>query len=73
VFSGHYPEKDILILLLWKTGLPASDTLIVQFMLYAEKPVFTGVMSPVNAAGNLILTGMLGNDSIKMALHKISD
>ena len=34
-------------------------------------PVFKGIISPVNATGNLALTGMLGNDSMKITLQKI--
>ncbi|HEY8895896.1 MAG TPA: hypothetical protein VIM79_13815, partial [Niastella sp.] len=68
VFEFNTPQKR------WNgTYTRKNDTLEVKWRTPAEKPVFTGVMSPVNAAGNLILTGMLGNDSIKMALHKISD
>jgi hypothetical protein len=37
------------------------------------KPVFTGVMSKVNSTGNLILTGTLGNDSMKITLQKINN
>jgi hypothetical protein len=34
-------------------------------------PLFKGIISPVNATGNLALTGMLGNDSMKITLQKI--
>ncbi|NML36782.1 hypothetical protein HHL17_06190 [Chitinophaga sp. G-6-1-13] len=37
------------------------------------KPVFTGVMSPVNPSGNIALTGVLGNDSMKMILQKTNN
>lgn len=37
-----------------------------------EMPLFKGIISPVNATGNLTLTGMLGNDSMKIALQKIN-
>jgi len=39
----------------------------------AGKPLFTGVMSPVNTNGNLTLTGTLGNDSMKIVLQKINN
>lgn len=45
----------------------------IKWRIPANKPVFTGVLSPVNATGNLILTGMLGNDSMKITLQKTAD
>jgi hypothetical protein len=49
-----------------------NNNLEIKWNTPAEKPVFTGAMSPVNATGNIILTGMLGKDSIKMTLHKMN-
>jgi hypothetical protein len=39
----------------------------------ADKPIFTGIMSPGNTARNLILTGALGIDSMKITLQKTND
>ncbi len=50
-----------------------DNQLEIKWYAPAEKPVFTGVMSPVNATGNLILTGVLGNDSMKMILQRINN
>ncbi len=36
------------------------------------KPVFTGLMSPVSAAGRLTLTGALGNDSVQIILQRMN-
>jgi len=50
-----------------------NDHLEIKWRTPAGKPVFTAAMSPVNAAGNLILTGMLGNDSTTITLQKINN
>jgi len=48
-----------------------NNDLEIKWHTPADKPVFTGVMSPVNTSGNLILSGVLGKDSLKITLHKI--
>ena len=47
-----------------------NNDLEIKWRTPADKPVFTGVMSPVNASGNLILSGVLGKDSVKITLQK---
>jgi len=47
-----------------------KDKLEIKWRTPAKKPLFTGVISPVSATGNLILTGMLGSDSVKVTLHR---
>ena len=39
----------------------------------ADKPVFNGTMSTANGSGKLMLTGMLGKDSIDVLLEKVSN
>ena len=58
-WNGIYKKKD--------------NHLEIKWHAPAEKPLFTGVMSPVNATGNLILTGALGNDSMKITLQKVNN
>jgi hypothetical protein len=50
-----------------------NNKLEIKWYAPKDKPAFTGEMSPVNAAGNLILTGTLGNDSMTMTLQKINN
>ena len=49
-----------------------NNNLQIKWNTPADKSVFTGVMSPVNAKGNLTLTGMLGNDSMNVTLQRIN-
>lgn len=53
---GHYKKNNNNLEIKWNTP--------------AEKPVFTGVLSPVSATGNVTMTGMLGNDTMKITLQK---
>jgi len=39
----------------------------------ADKPVFRGIMSPISGSGRLMLTGVLGNDSMNIILQKVSN
>jgi len=48
-----------------------NNNLEIKWRTPSEKPVFTGVMSPVNTTGNLILSGLLGSDSMEITLQKI--
>lgn len=50
-----------------------NDHLEIKWRTPADKPVFTGALSPVTATRNLTLTGMLGNDSMQMTLQKINN
>jgi hypothetical protein len=50
-----------------------NDHLEVKWHTPVGKPVFTGVMSRVNATGNLMLTGALGNDSMTITLQKMNN
>lgn len=50
-----------------------NNDLEIKWHAPKEMPLFKGVISPVNATGNLTLTGMLGNDSIKVTLQKINN
>jgi hypothetical protein len=50
-----------------------NNQLEIKWYAPAQKPVFTGVMSPINATGKLTLTGMLGKDSMEMTLQKINN
>jgi len=47
------------------------NNLEIKWRTPAEKPAFTGVLSPVNNTGNLILTGVMENDSMKITMQKI--
>jgi hypothetical protein len=48
-----------------------DNKLQIKWVTPAGKPAFSGVMSPVNTTGNLVLTGMLGNDSLNIKLQRI--
>jgi hypothetical protein len=50
-----------------------DDSLQIKWRAPAAKPAFTGVLSPINTTGNLILTGTQGNDSMKITLQKINN
>ena len=39
----------------------------------ANKPTFKGIMSPASGSGRLILTGVLGNDSLNITMQKLSN
>jgi len=48
-----------------------GDSLQIKWRTPAEKNAFTGALLPVNNNGNIILTGTMGNDSMKIDLQKI--
>jgi hypothetical protein len=48
-----------------------DNSLQIKWRAPAGKPTFTGVLLPVNTTGHIILTGALGNDSMKITLQKI--
>ncbi|MGO4292089.1 hypothetical protein [Chitinophaga sp. RAB17] len=48
-----------------------NNDLEIKWYTPEKVPLFKGIISPVNAMGNLALTGMLGNDSMKITLQKI--
>jgi hypothetical protein len=39
----------------------------------ADKPVFSGIMSPAGDSGKLMLTGVLGSDSMSAIIQKVSN
>lgn len=49
-----------------------NNNLNIKWNAPAEKPAFTGILSPADNNGNLILTGVMGNDSLKITLQKIN-
>ncbi|MBO9619960.1 MAG: hypothetical protein J7539_13100 [Niabella sp.] len=57
-WNGHYEKK--------------KDHLKIDWGSPADKPSFSGVLSSIDGSGNMTLAGMLGSDSIKITLHKIS-
>lgn len=48
-----------------------SNHLKIKWFSPADKPVFNGTMSSVNDSGKLMLTGMLGKDSMDVILQKV--
>lgn len=58
----------------WK-GIFTKDNnhLRINWFSPADKPVFNGTMSTGNGSGKLMLTGMLGKDSLDMILQKANN
>ena len=50
-----------------------SNHLKIKWFSPANKPVFDGTMSTVNGSGKLLLTGILGKDSIEVILKKVNN
>ena len=50
-----------------------SNHLKIKWFSPADKPVFEGMISKVNDSGKLMLTGMLGKDSMEMKLQKVNN
>ena len=48
-----------------------SNHLKIEWFSPADKPVFNGTMSTANGSGKLMLTGMLGKDSMDVILQKV--
>lgn len=47
-----------------------NNYLEIKWRTPSEKPAFKGVLSPLNSTGNLLLTGTMGNDSMRISLQK---
>jgi len=66
VFQFNTPTKR------WNgTFSKDSNHLKINWLSPADKPVFNGTMSMVNDSGELMLTGMLGKDSMDVILQKV--
>ena len=50
-----------------------ADHLQISWRSPADKPVFSGIMSPVSDSGRLALTGVLGADSLHIIMHKLGN
>jgi hypothetical protein len=50
-----------------------SNYLKIKWFLPADKPVFNGTMFTTNDSGKLMLTGMLGKDSMDVVLQKVNN
>lgn len=50
-----------------------SNQLKIKWFSPADEPIFNGTMSTVDDSGKLMLTGMLGKDSMDMILQKINN
>jgi hypothetical protein len=58
----------------WKgTFSKDSNHLRIKWFSPADKPVFDGTMSPAEGSRELILTGMLGKDSMNTILQKVNN
>jgi len=68
VFEFNTPEKR------WNGAYTlVADHLQISWRTPADKPVFSGIMSPVSDSGRLLLTGMLGTDSMHTILQKVGN
>ena len=68
VFQFNTPTKR------WNgTFSKDSNHLKINWLSPADKPVFNGTMSVVSDSGELILTGMLGKDSMDVILQKVNN
>jgi len=63
VFEFNTPQKR------WNgTYSIENNHLEISWRSPADKPVFKGIMSPADSSGNLMLTGVLGKDSMSIVL-----
>ena len=68
VFQFNTPTKR------WNgTFSKDSNDLKIKWFSPADNPVFNGTMSTTNDSGELMLTGMLGKDSMDVLLEKVSN
>ncbi len=68
VFQFNTPAKR------WNgTFTKDSNHLRIKWFSPADKPVFNGTMSTANDSGKLMLTGMLGKDSMEVMLQKVNN
>jgi hypothetical protein len=68
VFEFNAPQRR------WNgTYTIENDHLEISWRLPADRPVFKGIMSPASGSGRLILTGVLGKDSINAVLQKVGN
>jgi hypothetical protein len=67
VFQFNTPDKR------WNGSFSKdSNHLRIKWFSPADKPVFNGTMSAANGSGKLMLTGMLGKDSMEVILQKLN-
>ena len=50
-----------------------SNHLRIRWVSPADKPAFNGTLYTVNGSGNLMMTGMLGKDSMDVTLQKVKN
>lgn len=68
VFEFNTPQRR------WNGAYTIEDNhLEIDWRSPVHKPVFSGMMSPVNGSGRLILAGALGNDSVNIEMQKVSN
>ncbi|MHA4812130.1 hypothetical protein ACX0G9_28810 [Flavitalea flava] len=67
VFEFNTPQRR------WNgTYTIENNHLEISWRSPADKPVFRGMMPPASGSGRLMLTGVLGNDSMYIILQKVS-
>ena len=68
VFEFNTPQRR------WNgTYTIENNHLEINWRSPTDRPVFRGIMSPANAAGSLMLTGVIGKDSMAIVLQKVSN
>jgi hypothetical protein len=68
VFEFNTPQRR------WNgTYTIENNHLEINWRSPADKPVFSGIMTPASGSGKLMLTGMLGTDSVKVIMQKVSN
>lgn len=66
VFEFNAPERR------WNgTYTLDSDHLEIRWRSPVDKPIFKGVISPADGSGRLVLTGMLGADSVRLVTQRV--
>jgi len=67
VFEFNTPQRR------WNGTYTIEDNhLNISWRSPADKPVFSGIMSPAGDSGRLMLTGGLGTDSVNVLMQKVS-
>jgi hypothetical protein len=68
VFEFNTPEKR------WNgTYTLENNHLKINWRSPAGKPVFRGIMSPAGGSARLMLTGLIGNDSVNIIMQKLTN
>ena len=68
VFEFNTPQRR------WNgTYMIESDHVEISWRSPADKPVFKGIILPATSSGNLMLTGVIGKDSMNIIMQKVSN